>query len=89
MGKADLLGPVSSHEEIERVLTGPSLMEEEPPELFLLDPGERVVDDGQHEVHEKVEIHGEVGDEEEGGPAAVRVGLHHHVWIATFFKRGE
>ena len=82
MTKADFLGSLLGDEKPERVLRGLPLVQVQLPELFLLDAGEGVVDDGQHEIHEKVEVHPQVRDEEDRGPPVVVVGLHHHVGVA-------
>lgn len=65
------------------------LVQEQLPELVLLDPGERVVHDRQHEVHEEVEVDAKVGDEKDRGPATVIVRLHHYVRVAVGRKIGH
>lgn len=81
--EGDLLGLVLGGEQPERVLRRPALVQKQPAELFLLDAGEGVVDDGQHEVHEEVQVDGEVRDEEERRPTTVIVAPHHYVGIAV------
>ncbi len=48
MLEADLLGTFLGDQEPEGVLGRLSFVEKQSPELLLLDPGERVVNDGQH-----------------------------------------
>ena len=60
MLEADAGGVLSGDEQLEGVLRGLPLVQEEPPELLFLDAGEGVVDDRQHEVHQEVEVDGEV-----------------------------
>ena len=81
MREADFLRPLPRSEEIEGLFGRLPLVQEQLAELVLFNLGESVVDDGQHQVHEEVEVDPQVGDEEERGRAAVVVGLHHHVGI--------
>ena len=60
MLEADASGILPGDEQLEGVLRGLPLVQEEPPELLFLDAGEGVVDDRQHEVHQEVEVDGEV-----------------------------
>ena len=60
MLEADAGGVLPGDEQLEGVLRGLPLVQEEPPELLFLDAGEGVVDDRQHEVHQEVEVDGEV-----------------------------
>ena len=60
MLEADAGGIFPGDEQLEGVLRGLPLVQEEPPELLFLDAGEGVVDDRQHEVHQEVEVDGEV-----------------------------
>ena len=48
MLEADLFGSLLGHQEPEGVLGRLPLVQEQSPELLLLDPGEGVVDNGQH-----------------------------------------
>ena len=60
MLEADAGGILPGDEQLEGVLRGLPLVQEKPPELLFLDAGEGVVDDRQHEVHQEVEVDGEV-----------------------------
>ena len=48
MLEADLFGSLLGHQEPEGVLGGLPLVQKQSPEFLLLDPGEGVVDNGQH-----------------------------------------
>lgn len=37
-----------------------------------------------HQVHDEVQLDGEVHDEEDAGPGVPGVGRHHHVWETAF-----
>ena len=58
-------------------------MQVESLELFPLLACKNIVDDGQHQVHQKVEVDAEVRDEEDGRDPIVVVRGHHHVRIAA------
>lgn len=40
-----------------------------------------------HQVHDEVQLDGEVHDEEDAGPGVPGVGGHHHIWEAVFAER--
>lgn len=61
------------------MVCGAALVQKQPSKLVLLDLGEGVIDDGEHQVHEKVQVDGKVDDEEESRPTIVVVAGHHHV----------
>ena len=60
MLKTDAVRVLPGDEQLEGVLRGLPLVQEEPPELLFLDAGEGVVDDRKHQVHQEVEVDGEV-----------------------------
>ena len=37
-----------------------------------------------HQVHDKIQLNGEVHDEDDTGPGVPGVGGHHHIWEAVF-----
>ncbi len=55
--EVDLLRPLFRDQELERVLRGLALVQEESPELVLLNPGEGVIHHSQHEVHQEIQVH--------------------------------
>ena len=58
-----------------------SLVQEESAEFILLDASECIVHHRQHQVHQKVQVDGQIGDEKGRGPATVVIGFHHDIRI--------
>ena len=57
------------------------LVQEQSPELLLLDGSESIVNDSQHQVHQEVKVYRKICDEEQAGPTVVGVAPHHDVRV--------
>ena len=71
--KADLVAPLVGDQQAKGVLSSLPLVKEQPLELFPLLAGEDVVDDRQHQIHQKIEVVGQVRDEEDARRLAAKL----------------
>lgn len=62
-----------------RVLDGRALVQQQGLELPLLNVIESVKHNSQKQVHDEVELNGEIHNEEDTGPGIPGIGRHHHI----------